>query len=141
MPVGASERHDRPRDRDGDVGRRLLGERLSDVNTIAVAVDTLLVDNDDNSPDVKAYYQTALTDSNTAYSFWDLGIDKNIAQNYINAHKNIVWFTGARTQVRSLPYENKLKSFLDSGGRLFMSGMTCSTRPPARPPSCTTTCT
>jgi hypothetical protein len=30
------------------------------INTIAVTFDTLLVDNDNNAPDVKSYYQTAL---------------------------------------------------------------------------------
>ena len=92
------------------------------INTIAVAVDTLLVDNDTNAPDVKSYYQTALSDSGTPYSFWDLSVDKDLPQEYMNAHKNIVWFTGTSYPGPILPYEAKLKNFLDNGGRLFMSG-------------------
>jgi hypothetical protein len=92
------------------------------VNTIAVAVDTLLVDNDNNNPDVKAYYQTALTDSGTPYSFWDLSADKNLPQHYLNAHKNVVWFTGASYPGPLLPYEAGLKAYLDQGGRIMVSG-------------------
>jgi hypothetical protein len=92
------------------------------VNTIAVAVDTLLVDNDDNNPDVKSFYQNALTASGTPFSFWDLSVDQNLPQNYLNAHKNVVWFTGARFPGPLLPYEARLKAFLDQHGRLFVSG-------------------
>jgi uncharacterized repeat protein (TIGR01451 family) len=92
------------------------------VNTIAVAVDTLLVDDDNNSPDVKGYYQKALADSGTPYAFWDLSVDKNLPQHYLNAHKNVVWFTGASYPGPVVPYEPLLKGFLDGGGRLFMSG-------------------
>jgi uncharacterized repeat protein (TIGR01451 family) len=92
------------------------------VTTIAVAVDTLLVDDDNNAPDVKGFYQTALADSGTPYSFWDLGVDKNLPVNYVRAHKNVVWFTGASYPGPVVPYEPLLKAYLDGGGRLFMSG-------------------
>jgi len=92
------------------------------INTIAVAFDTLLVDNDDNNPDVKAFYQQALTASGTPFSFWDLSTDKNLPQHYLNAHKKVVWFTGATFPGPLLPYETGLKTYLDQGGRLFVSG-------------------
>jgi uncharacterized repeat protein (TIGR01451 family) len=92
------------------------------VTTIAVAVDTLLVDNDTNNPDVKAFYQTALTDSGTAFNFWDLNVDKKLPQHFLAAHKNVVWFTGTSYPGPLLPYEAQLKAFLDGGGRLFVSG-------------------
>jgi hypothetical protein len=71
---------------------------------------------------VKSYYQTALSDSGTPYSFWDLSVNKDVPQEYMNAHKNIVWFTGTSYPGPLLPYEGELKNFLDNGGRLFMSG-------------------
>ena len=37
------------------------------IKTIAVAVPTLLVDNDDNGPDVQAYYTDALTSAGQQY--------------------------------------------------------------------------
>jgi uncharacterized repeat protein (TIGR01451 family) len=92
------------------------------VNTIAVAASTLLVDNDNNDPDVKAPYQQALTDSGTPFSFWDLSVDQNLPQNYLNAHKNVVWFTGASYPGPLLPYEASLKAYLDQGGRLVLTG-------------------
>ncbi len=92
------------------------------VKTIAVAVDTLLVDNDGNSPDVQPYYTTALTSAGIPFSTWDLGADSNIPLNYMKAFKNIVWFTGNSYPGPILPYEVRLAAFLDNGGRLFMSG-------------------
>lgn len=92
------------------------------VNTIAVAVDTLLVDNDGNTPDVQSYYTAALTTASIPFSTWDLGADSNIPLHYMQAFKNIVWFTGNSYPGPILPYEAKLAAFLDGGGRLFMSG-------------------
>ncbi|MDP9281365.1 MAG: hypothetical protein M3P38_04625 [Chloroflexota bacterium] len=92
--------------------------------TIAVAADvnTLLVDNDDNAPDVQSYYTTALTSAGVKFSVWDLKTDANLPLNYMKAFKTIVWFTGNSYPGPILPYEAKLKSFLDGGGRLFISG-------------------
>jgi len=92
------------------------------VNTIAVAVDTLLVDDDNNNPDVKSFYQTALSDSGTPYSFWDLAVNKTLPQNFLNAHRNVVWFTGSSYPGPIVPFEGQLKAYLDGGGRLLMSG-------------------
>jgi uncharacterized repeat protein (TIGR01451 family) len=90
--------------------------------TIAVAVDTLLVDNDNNGPDTQSFYTQALTDSGTAFSLWDLNVDKNLPQHFLAAHKNVVWFTGRSYPGPLLPYEGQLKAFLDGGGRLFLNG-------------------
>src|SRR3989454_3966941 len=38
------------------------------------------------------------------------------------AFKNIVWFTGNAFPGPIVPYESKLKAFLDAGNRLFISG-------------------
>jgi hypothetical protein len=92
------------------------------VNTIAVAVDTLLVDNDGNTPNVQSYYAAALTTAGIPFSTWDLGADSNIPLHYMQAFKNIVWFTGNSYPGPILPYEAKLAAFLDNGGHLFMSG-------------------
>ena len=92
------------------------------LTTIAVAVDTLLVDNDDNAPDVQAYYTTALNANGIAHSTWDLKIDKVLPPNYTKAFKNIVWFTGNSYPGPITPYEAVLKGALDNGSRLFMSG-------------------
>jgi hypothetical protein len=92
------------------------------LKTIAVAVDTLLVDGDGNGPDVQSYYTAALTGAGATFSTWDLATDSNLPGNYMKAFKNIVWFTGNTYPGPITPYETKLQAFLDNGGRLFMSG-------------------
>jgi hypothetical protein len=92
------------------------------LTTIAVAVDTLLVDEDLGGPNVQAAYQDALTANGTAFSYWDLTVDPVLPKSYVNAHRNVVWFTGNAFPAPVTPYEDVLKTFLDSGGRLFLSG-------------------
>jgi uncharacterized repeat protein (TIGR01451 family) len=94
------------------------------INTIAVAADvnTLLVDNDDNAPNVQPIYVTALTSASVKFSVWDLKADANLPLNYMKAFRTIVWFTGNSYPGPILPYEAKLKAYLDNGGRLFING-------------------
>src|SRR5262249_34843902 len=92
------------------------------VKTIAVTKDTLLVDNDGNGPDVQSFYTTALTANNVAFSTWDLATDPKLPLTFLLAHKNVVWFTGNSYPGPITPYEGELKTFLDGGGRLFLSG-------------------
>jgi len=94
------------------------------VNTIAVgtSTDTLLVDGDENIPDVQSYYTDALTAAGVSFNVWDLSADSNIPLSYMQAFDNIVWFTGNVWPGPMLPYEAKLISYLDGGGNLFLSG-------------------
>jgi hypothetical protein len=92
------------------------------VKTIAVAVATLLVDNDDNAPNVQSYYTAALTGAGLTFSTWDLSTDRDLPTNYVKAFKNVVWFTGNSYPGPITPYEPQLKAFLDGGGRLFING-------------------
>jgi uncharacterized repeat protein (TIGR01451 family) len=95
------------------------------VKTIAVAVNTLVVDDDafSTSPvDVNKFYTDALTTAGVSFQLWDLGADKNLPLNYLKSFKDVVWFTGNSFPAPIGPYESKLKSFLDSGGNLFVSG-------------------
>jgi hypothetical protein len=92
------------------------------VKTIAVTVDTLLVDGDGNAPNVQSYYTTALTSAGVQFSTWDLATDANLPAKYMTAFKNIVWFTGNSYPGPITRYEAGLAGFLDGGGHLFMSG-------------------
>jgi uncharacterized repeat protein (TIGR01451 family) len=92
------------------------------LTTIAVAVDTLLVDQDLGAPNVQASYQDALNTNGAAFSYWDLSVDPVLPKSYVNAHRNVVWFTGNTYPAPVTPYEGVLKTFLDSGGRLLLSG-------------------
>jgi hypothetical protein len=96
------------------------------VNTIAVTTDTLLVKEDgspaSNRPNVLPYYTAALTSAAIPNMLWDLDANPNISQGFILSFKHIVWFTGNSFPAPILPYEAKLKAFLDGGGNLFVSG-------------------
>jgi uncharacterized repeat protein (TIGR01451 family) len=92
------------------------------LTSIAVAVDTLLVDNDNNRPDVAGRYQDALTAAGAKFSTWDLLADPVLPQSYLTAHSKVVWFSGNSYPAPIGPYEAELKALLDGGGRLFMSG-------------------
>ena len=92
------------------------------VKTIAVTKDTLLVDEDGNGPDVQSFYSTALTTAGVSFSTWDLATDPTLPLGYLQAHKNVIWFTGNTYPGPLLPYESELQTFLDGGGNLLVSG-------------------
>jgi hypothetical protein len=93
------------------------------IKTLAVTLNILLVDEDGNAPDVKSYYQDALQHAGYAYNYWDLTANPDLRISYIKAHTVIVWFTGSSYPGPITPYESELTTFLNGGGRLFMSGM------------------
>ena len=93
------------------------------VKTIAVAVPTLLVDNDTNAPiDSKTLIEPALTSAGMAHQVWDLNVDEKLPLNYLLSFDNVVWFTGNSYPGPILPYEDELTAFLNAGNNLFMSG-------------------
>jgi uncharacterized repeat protein (TIGR01451 family) len=95
----------------------------ADLTSIAVAVDTLVVDEDTNDPvDSAPYYTDALDANGIDYSVWDLSENPVLPETYLTAHTKVVWFTGNAYPAPLGGYENELTSFLDNGGRLFMSG-------------------
>ena len=94
-----------------------------EIKTIAInGGDTLIVDNDDNAPNVQSFYADALAANGISFLTWDLKADANLPLNYTKSFKNVVWFTGNSYPAPVTPYEATLKAFLDGGGRLFMSG-------------------
>jgi hypothetical protein len=56
------------------------------------------------------------------YAYWDLKAAPDLPQSYLNAHTNVVWWTGNSFPAPITPYETELASFLNGGGRLMMSG-------------------
>lgn len=92
------------------------------VNTIAVTANILLVDADGNIPDVSSYYKTALDAYGKPYDVWDANAKPDLPQGYLEAHANVIWFTGNVYPGPLMPYESELTSFLDNGGHLFVSG-------------------
>jgi uncharacterized repeat protein (TIGR01451 family) len=92
------------------------------LTTVAVTKDTLLVDEDGNGPDVNSYYADALKANGIDFTSWDLNANPKLPIGFLNAYKNVYWFTGNSYPAPITAYESELTSFLDGGGHLFMSG-------------------
>lgn len=91
------------------------------VKTIAVTEQILLVDQDNQGPDVLSYYIDAITRTGHTANIWDLRTDPTLPPRYERAHSTIVWQTGNTTSPLTA-HAADLAKFLDGGGRLFLSG-------------------
>ncbi len=85
----------------------------------------LLVDDDDNSPDVLGFYTAALDALGETYDIWDTGNSDN-EPSFAEAapYETILWFTGDEFGGAAGPGaagEAALASYLDAGGCLFLS--------------------
>jgi uncharacterized repeat protein (TIGR01451 family) len=92
------------------------------ITSTAAAASTLLVDEDGDAPDVQSLYADALTAANIEFNTVDLRAHPSLPSEFLNSFTNVVWFTGNSYPGPITPYEPQLSSFLDNGGRLFMSG-------------------
>lgn len=88
----------------------------------------LLVDGDDNAPDVQAHYANALAEAGVAFDVFDTAggsVEPDAAA--LAQYAMAVWFTGAAAQSSSIAAgpgpgaEAALATFLDHGGCLFVS--------------------
>jgi hypothetical protein len=84
----------------------------------------LLVDDDDNGPNVQATYTAALDALGAEYDIWDTNNSDNEPDfGFMSAYKAIVWFTGDEFGGFAGPSavsEAELGDFLDSGNCLFL---------------------
>lgn len=85
----------------------------------------LLVDDDDNNPDVRASYETALMASGIDYDVWDTNnSDNEPSAAELAGYELIVWETGDEFGGAAGPGdagEAALAQYLDGGGCLFIS--------------------
>ncbi len=85
----------------------------------------LLVDDDDNSPDVRSYYTDALDALALDYDIWDTGnSDNEPSIGLLSPYSTIIWFTGDEFGGAAGPSgtsETTLASWLDDGNCLFIS--------------------
>jgi uncharacterized repeat protein (TIGR01451 family) len=93
------------------------------IQTIAVTNLALLVDEDGNNPDVDADFIAALKANHISFDKWDLLANATLPVDYLLAHKMVFWYTGTSYPGPILPYESELTTFLNGGGRLFLTGM------------------
>jgi subtilisin family serine protease len=81
----------------------------------------LLVDDDDNFPDVRAYYTDALNALQLSYDIWDTGnSDNEPTAVQLSPYRSVIWFTGVEFGGTAGPGsagEAALAAFLTSGGQ------------------------
>jgi hypothetical protein len=108
------------------------GEGLSDVGSYTQTVNTyvpiLVVDDDDNAPNARAYYTDALDTLGFAYDVWDTNhSDNEPTAGALASYAAVIWFTGnAYLAGKAGPGdagEGALGSYLDGKGCLFISSM------------------
>ncbi|GAC1385700.1 MAG: hypothetical protein NVSMB42_05410 [Herpetosiphon sp.] len=92
------------------------------LQTIAVTVNILLVDGDQDIPDVNGIYTAALDKVGLPYNIWNLKSNPVLPATYLKAHRDAIWYTGNAYPAPLGAYEEELATFLNGGGRLFVSG-------------------
>lgn len=90
--------------------------------------DVLLVDDDDNTPDVRGYYTAPLDALGVSYDNWDTASSGDPGSTTLASYKNVIWFTGDKFDIAEPPLpgpepagEVALGAFLDAGGCMFIS--------------------
>lgn len=82
----------------------------------------LLVDDDQDNPDVRAYYTSALDDLGIPFDVWDVAAQGEPAVSALLGYKMVVWFTGyPRSETFTAGNEEAVASYLDAGGRFLLS--------------------
>lgn len=85
----------------------------------------LLVDDDDNGPDVRAYYTDALDALAASYDIWDTnGTDNEPTLVDLSPYSTVIWFTGVSfggTAGPGAAAETALGSWLESGNCMVIS--------------------
>ena len=101
------------------------GNLTLNVSFTTTPADILLVDDDDNGPDVRSYYTTALDAIGVDYHIWDTGnSDTEPDAAYLSNYTTVIWFTGYNWESYTGPGlagESALSSFLDGGNCMFIS--------------------
>ena len=90
-----------------------------------IGASILLVDDDDNDPDVRSFYTEALDALGVTYDVWSTGNSDNEPDAVtLDAYSMVIWFTGDEYGGFAGPGtagEAALASFLDDGKYLFIS--------------------
>jgi hypothetical protein len=93
--------------------------------TTLVAPEVLLVDDDDNGPDVRPQYTGTLDAMGISYDIWDTNnSDNEPSFAELAPYKMVIWFTGDEFGGAAGPGtagQNALAAWLDAGGCLFLS--------------------
>ena len=82
----------------------------------------LLVDDDQDGPEVRIYYTSALDELSATYDVWDVATQGDPSADDILGYDMVVWFTGyPRSDTFTLANETAVATYLDAEGRFFLS--------------------
>ena len=83
----------------------------------------LLVDDDQNGPDVRIYYTSTLDELGVTYDVWDVAIQGDPSADDLLGYQMVLWFTGyPRSDTLTSANEAAVAAYLDAaGGRFFLS--------------------
>lgn len=82
----------------------------------------LLVDDDQENPDVRAYYTSTLDALGASHGVWDLATQGDPSASDLLGYQMVIWFTGnSRNGTFTLANESAVATYLDAGGRFLFS--------------------
>ncbi|RLF60949.1 MAG: hypothetical protein DRN37_01815 [Thermoplasmata archaeon] len=97
-------------------------ERSADVEVMISQGFVLLVDDDDGDS-YESYFENALMAAGYIYEYWNRDSQGCPDASYMAAHMAVVWFTGDDyTSTLVTEDINALSTYLDNGGKLFITG-------------------
>jgi len=80
----------------------------------------LLVDDDQDEPDVRIYYTSALDELGMTYDVWDVASQRDPSADDLMGYQMVIWFTGyPRSDTFTSANEAAVAAYLDAGGRNF----------------------
>ena len=83
----------------------------------------LLVDDDQNAPDVISYYTSALDGLGADYDLWDTSVDGDPGIQDIGGYRKLLWELGYPwSNTFNSTNEADVAAYLDGGGNFFLSG-------------------
>lgn len=88
---------------------------------VAAGESILLVDQDDDAPDMLAFYTDTLDSLGASYAVRDYDDDGPPTADDMDDHETVIWFTGNRFDGPTPADLAELETFLAGGGRLLLS--------------------
>lgn len=81
----------------------------------------LLVDDDQDSPDVRTYYTSALDELRATYDVWDVAGQGSPSASDLMGYRMVIWFTGyPRSDTFTSANEAAVATYLDAKGRFCL---------------------
>lgn len=82
----------------------------------------LLVDDDQDGPDVRIYYTSALDELGVTYDVWDVATRGDPSADDLTNYQMVLWFTGyPRSDTFTSANEAAVAAYLDAEGLFFLS--------------------